>query len=333
VADQFHTNTAPADPTTWWIIWQLVTDMIGAGYVIVASGDGTTFGVDATNRWATFAGCGYRSWIVLHHPVLNFEIMFWRLNTDGFNGKIAIGKQQAFTVAGFVGAGAQTPGADPATIGYLRGSNAAYSTWMGAGGYVPSMAQIGVKDVAGAGLGAWFALGGTGTYGANTWGHSIRFSTLDPYAADSGVDPEPYAFQGPSGATGDYGSYDLNQGNEFTSDGVAGTGGYWWGYQASGAWAQFGPMLPMQAGSSQYGFDLAPTDPYSAGTKYFLDRYALIKAQTGAKERKGWVKSFRIGALSLPQYDTEGALLWAKFGGAGGHWIVFWDGVTASPHG
>jgi hypothetical protein len=333
VADQFHTNTAPADPTTWWIIWQLVNDMISAGYVIVASGDGTTYGVDATNRWATFGGCGYRSWIVLHHPGLNFEIMFWRLNVDGFNGKIAIGKQQAFSVAGFVGAGAQDPGADPATIGYLRGSNAAYSAWMGAGGYVPSVAQIGVKDVAGAGLGAWFILGCTSTYGANTWGHSLRFSALDPYASDSGVDPEPYAFQGPPGATTDYGSYDLNQGNEFTSDSAAGTSGYWWGYRVSGAWAQFGPLLPMQTGSSQYGFSLAPIDTYSAGTKYFLDRYALIKAQTGAEERKGWVKSFRIGALSLPQYDTEGALLWAKFGNGTGHWIVFWDGVTATPHG
>lgn len=331
MADVFHTNLAPATATPLWLIWKLVNAMITAGYTIVASGDGTTSGVDTTNRWATYAGLGSGSWICLHHPGLGFDIVFWMSAASTDSGKIIVGKANAFSVGAFPSRTASDPGTIPATAGYFRGSSGAFSAWTGAT-YAPGTSQIGVKDIAGAHLGAWFLLGATPAYSAGSSGHSLKFSPLDPAASAQGTDPEPYAFQGPpGGGTATYGSYFLESGLEFKTDSAAGTTGGWYGYRADGAWSTFGGAVLHLHGETTSLCQLSPSDPYGSGG-YFLEEVTLFKRETAMSERKGRVRSFRACASSVPKFDTMDANVWAKFSETNDFgWVVFWDGVTTAP--
>lgn len=330
MADVFYPNLAPAVATQLWLTWKLVNAMIDAGYVIVASGDGTTSGIGTTNRWATYAGLGSGSWICLNHPGLGFDIVFWRSAAATDAGKIIVGKADAFSVGGFPSSSASDPGTIPATAGYFRGSAGAFSVWLG-GNADPGKSHIGVKAVDGDHLGAWFVLGASPGYAANSCALSLKFSPLDPAAAGQGVDPEPYAFQGPAGATGTYGSYYLGHDLEFQTDGAGGANGAWYGYRADGDWSSFGGSVRSVIDSASSIAVLAPSDPYG-GDAYFLEQATIYKQQTAKSERKGVVRSFRVGGASIPQFDTLDANLWAKFSATGDiGWIVFWDGVTTNP--
>lgn len=339
MADVFYTNLVPTLTTPWWSLWKLTRAMVEAGYEIKACGDGTSFKVagvsgvanpivkdSADDLWTTIPGTS--SWICLRNPSLGFDIVFWRSTTSTANGKIMIGKQGAFVSAGFPSASSTTPGTIPSGVGYFRGSAAAFIAWFGANAYAIGRSQIGVRDANGSEAGAFFFIGSTPSYGANTWGHYIQFTKLDPYSSEQGTDPEPYVFLGPASATSEYGNYTFSN-NSFNSDGVAGTGGYWWGFNYAGTWAQFGGGYVLLTSR-----DSAPTDPYSAGTKYWLDNFIIYKEQIGAKERKGITKSIKWITSTVAQYDTIKNNTHAKFSSASpaiSDGVVFWDGVTTAP--
>lgn len=330
MADQFYLNIVPATATPLWLCWRLVNAMIDAGYVVVASGNGAAFGVDTTNRWSTYAGLGTGSWICLKHPGFNFEIVFWRNGVNTSTSKVIVGKQLAFSTAAFPSASATSPGTIPATAGYFRGDAANWASWFGGGTSVPGgHAHIAVKDVASADQGAWYVIAGTPAYGVGSAGHSAKFSALDPAAPLMGSDFEPYAFQCHMVSNNDHGAYYLALSNEYNYDGLVGTSGSWWGYRYDGTWAQFGGDQRRAYLSGTTIYDLstyAQTDPYSGG-KYFLDKVLLSKIQTGVQERKGFVRSFRVGASSIPQFATLDANVWVKFSTDVG-WIAFNDGVS-----
>jgi hypothetical protein len=337
MADVFYTNLVPTLNTPWWSLWKLTRAMVEAGYQIKACGDGTNFKIagvsgvadpiaygSADDLWTTIPGTS--SWICLRNPSLGFDIVFWRNTTSTSSGKIIIGKQGAFVTAGFPSASATSPGTIPSGVGYFRGSAATFTNWFGAAATPIGKAQIGVRDVVGSEAGAFFFAGSTPTYGANTWGQYIQFTKLDPYSPEQGNDPEPYVFLGPSSATGEYGSYTFNN-NSLNSDLSAGTNGYWWGYNYAGNWTQYGGGYIWVG-----GLDTSPIDPYSSGTKYFLDPYVIFKVQTGLTERKGITKSIRYSPTAIAQYDTIKNLAYAKLSSTSfNDGVIFWDGITATP--
>ena len=345
MADRFLTNYAPAQTHAWWAIWKLGTELMAAGYQLLGNGDGTSSKVgvitpgSADDLWSALSPAGGAAapsaWCCLRNPTLGFEIVLWRDTTTDWTGKIIIAKStDQFALS--AGRTATDPGTIPASAGYLRGSGAAWAFWMGGGTQAVGVLQIGVKDVAGADGGSFYILGSSPLYpiaGMDSWAHSLKCAILDPYCATQGVDPEPYAFQCVYTPTNNYGAFDLS--TEWWSDGVTGATGPWWGYRADGTWSQFGSgtISVYQTGASLVS--AAPTDPYSAGTKYFLDRILIIIQETAHQERKGWTRSFRYSKTSHAQYSTFSALTFAKFacGFQSDQWIVFWDGATASPHG
>jgi hypothetical protein len=80
------------------------------------------------------------------------------------------------------------------------------------------------------------------------------------------------------------------------------------------------------------GLDTSPIDPYSSGTKYFLDPYVIFKVQTGLTERKGITKSIRYSPTAIAQYDTIKNLAYAKLSSTSfNDGVIFWDGITATP--
>ena len=338
MADIFYTNLVPTVTTPWWSLWKLTRAMVEAGYQIKACGNGTTFKVAGVggvadpivmgtgdDLWTTIPA-GTSSWICLRNPSLGFDIVFWRDSAaDTYQGKIIIGKQGAFVSAGFPSASASSPGTIPAGAGYLRGSAGAFTPWFGDSAYAIGRTQIGVRDANGAEAGAFFLLGSTPAYGANTWGNYIQFSKLDPYSSEQGSDPEPYIFPGPAGATSTWSDFTFNN-LSFTTDGSAGTGGYWWGFNYAGDWNQFGGGYVVTGPTTG-----VQTDPYSAGTKFWLDKFIIFKEQTGIKERKGLTISIRYTAGTVAQYDTLKNLAYAKFSSSWSDGVVFWDGATATP--
>lgn len=344
MADRFLTNYAPAQTHAWWAIWKLGTELMAAGYQLLGNGDGTSSKVGvitpgtSDDLWSaldpTGGGAATSAWCCLRNPTLGFEIVLWRQTTDNWNGKIIIAKStDQFALS--AGRTATNPGTIPATAGYLRGSGAAWATWLACYSYDIGLLQVGVKDVAGADGGSFFILGNAVNYGGagagtNVWGHSLKCAILDPYCATQGADPEPYAFQCHYVATDNYGVLDLS--SEWATDTAAGTSGPWWGYRADGAWSQFGSGSIDIYATGGAAVNIVPADPYSAGTKYFLDRILILKEETAHQERKGWTRSFRYSKTSHAQYSTFSAMTFAKFA-SGNQWIVFWDGATASPHG
>lgn len=335
MADVFYTNLTPPNTEIWWSVWKLTRAMVEAGYQIKACGDGTSYNVagvsgvsdpivmdSVDDLWTTLPGTS--AWICLRNPSLGFDIVFWRNTTSNYLGKIFIGKQGAFVNEGFPSASATSPGTIPAGVGYFRGDASNFASWAGGGGYTVGKTQIGVRDASGAEAGAFFLLGSTTTYGANTWGHYIQFSKLDPYSSEQGTDPEPYIFLGPNYTPGDWNAYTFNN-HSFTSDSATGANGYWWGFNYAGTWKQFG------GGYVLMGTSVPPTDPYSAGTKYWLDTYAIHKEETGARERKGITKSIRWVSTLVNQYDTIKTNNYAKFSSGYNDGVVFWDGVTIAP--
>lgn len=339
MADVFYTNLVPTTNTPWWSLWKLSRAMVEAGYEIKACGDGSSYSIAGVgpapnpivkdsgyDLWKTIpTGSGSGAWICLRNPSLGFDIVFWRSTTSTSDGKIMIGKQGAFVSAGFPSASATNPGTIPSGVGYFRGSAASFVSWFGAGAQPIGKSQIGVRDANGSEAGAFFFLGSTTSYGANTWGQYIQFSKLDPYSSEQGTDSEPYIFFGPNTSTGDWGAYTFNN-FSFTSDSTSGNNSYWWGYNYAGTWSQFGGgYITLGASNS------TPTDPYSSGTKYWLDNYIIFKEQTGAKERKGITKSIRWTSVSVNQYDTIKSNNYAKFSSGYSDGVVFWDGVTISP--
>jgi hypothetical protein len=314
--------------------------MVEAGYQIKACGDGTSFKVAGVggvadpivmgtgdDLWTAIPGTS--AWICLRNPSLGFDIVFWRNSTSIYQGKIIIGKQGAFVSAGFPSASASSPGTIPVGAGYFRGGAAQFNSWTGVANYIGNghpvgRAQIGVRDANGAEAGAFFLLGSTPTAGANTWGHNIQFTKLDPYSAEQGTDSEPYIFIGGRVATSDI---DMSFDNSsFTSDGAAGTAGLWYGFNYAGDWKQFGGGFVSTGPTAG-----VQTDPYSVGTKFWLDKFIIFKEQTGIKERKGLTISIRYTAGTVAQYDTLKSLAYAKFSSSWSDGVVFWDGATATP--
>lgn len=336
MADVFYTNLVPTLTTPWWSLWKLSRAMVEAGYEIKACGDGTSFKVagvsgvanpivkdSVDDLWTTIPGTS--AWICLRNPSLGFDIVFWRGTTTTFSGKIMVGKQGAFVSAGFPSASSTSPGTIPSGVGYFRGSAAAFGSWFGASSQPIGKSQIGVRDANGSEAGAFFFIGSTTSYGANTWGQYIQFSKLDPFSSEQGTDPEPYIFLGPNTPTGEWNSYTFSN-HSFASDSTSGINGYWWGFNYVGTWSQFGGgYITLGASNS------TPTDPYSTGTKYWLDNYIIFKEQTGAKERKGITKSIRWISVSVNQYDTIKSNNYAKFSSGYSDGVVFWDGVEESP--
>lgn len=337
MSDVFYTNLVPTQTTPWWSLWKLTRAMVEAGYQIKACGDGSTFKVagvsgvadpivmdSADDLWTTIPGTS--SWICLRNPSLGFDIVFWRdSGSPTTAGKIIIGKQGAFVSAGFPSASASSPGTIPAGAGYFRGNVSTYSQWFGDSNFNIGRAQIGVRDAGGTEAGAFFFLGSTPDSGANHWGNYIQFSKLDPYSSEQGSDPEPYIFFGPPGSTSAWSAYTFNN-YSFTSDGTAGTDGNWWGFNYAGDWKQFGGGYVVTGPTSG-----VQTDPYSVGTKFWLDKFIIFKEETGIKERKGLTRSIRYTAGTVAQYDTLKNLAYAKFSSSWSDGVVFWDGATATP--
>jgi len=336
MADVFYTNLVPTLSTPWWSLWKLTRAMVEAGYQIKACGDGTDFKIagvsgvadpiaygSADDLWTAIPGTS--AWVCLRNPSLGFDIVFWRETTSTSNGKIMIGKQGAFVSAGFPSASATSPGTIPSGVGYFRASSGQSISWFGAGATAIGRAQIGVRDAVGSEAGAFFFVGSTPTYAANTWGHYIQFTKLDPYSSEQGTDPDPYIFLGPNNPIGEHNSYTFDNAS-FTSDSSSGLNGRWWGFNYAGNWTRFG------GGYAYTGTSGAnPIDRYSAGTKYFLDPYIIYKEQTGIAERKGITKSIKWTSSAIAQYDTLKSLSYAKLSTSFSDGVIFWDGVTPVP--
>ncbi len=350
MADTFYINLTPTDTTPLWGLWKLVRALTAAGYTIKACGDGTSFKVagvsgvadpiapgSADDLWTTFASVGTSAWICLAHPTLLFNLVFWRNTTNTAQGRVIVGKQAAFTAAGFPLASATDPGTIPGTAGYVRGSGIAWGDWFGGSTYVVGRWQIAVKDVAGPAAGAWYIVGMTPTYSVGgSFAHHMRFTALDPYTTGAGTDPEPYVFFSVSGPTSGWGSYYMDGSYEVTSDGLGGTTGFWHGYGYGGSFTTFGGCLPIPYSSTYPLPQYVPLDLYSTTVrKYYFDRFIIAKEQTGAQERKGWTRSCWAVGWIVPHLALFETLLWFKMaldttGSSGyGDAVLFWDGVTA----
>ena len=119
MADAYSINEKVTDSTGWYACWKLVRTLISAGWTVVRSSNGTTFG--ASDYWTVYASTGTSAWIVLQGPGSR-QLCFWRSTTSTANGKIIYipGGQSGFTFGGTYGA--TDPGTIPTNVGYVRGN-------------------------------------------------------------------------------------------------------------------------------------------------------------------------------------------------------------------
>lgn len=323
MADTFSINERVTDTTGWYACWKLVRTLITAGWTVVQSGNGTSFG--ASDYWTVYASTGSGSWIVLSGPGSR-HLCFWR-DTGGStaNGKIIYvpSGQSGFT---FASASATSPGTIPTSAQYMRGAAGTFNSWFGGSTNAIRWLSIGAKDVSD---GSFWINGSSPTAGTNYTYHCLGFFSL--YSADAG-DPDPYLWYcsaiGPTSDTSASSNGYLGEGFLLDTENAASTG-YWWGWSRASTWRTYRPGIPttILAGPAR--------DPYTPGYSYVMESIALGKTESGYTEMKGYVK----WARAVGNNDNRGITYsegstpfkWVCIGamfGSNVAAVVFWDGVT-----
>lgn len=305
------------------MLQQLKVNMKAAGWTVVQSSNGTSFG--ATDYWSTTPTAG-GSWIVLQGPGSR-QICFWVNTTfDQWTGRIIYDKSGGFT---FSGATATSPGTLSSTAVYARGSASVWQSWFGGGTKAIKYQQVLCKDVTD---GSFWVLGSTPTTSAGSFYHFFAFCALS--AIDAG-DTDPYAvFCGATSPTADTST--INQahagGNLTAAQENAATAGCWWGWSRNSTWRSFQPRYDYLA---QTNGDI---NPYSSNVNA-LTAFGLAKTEANYREHKGYLtSSARICAITgIANGDTvnEGGSNYAyvAVGHSNGNapqGLFWWDGTTAS---
>lgn len=323
MADTFSVNERVTDTTGWYACWKLVRTLISAGWSVVQSSNGVSYG--AADYWTVYASTAAGSWIVLAGPGSR-HVCFWR-DTGGStaNGKILYvpGGQTGFT---FASANATSPGTIPTYAVYVRGAVATFNSWFGGGVNAIRWLTICAKDVSD---GTFWIMGTTPGVGTNVTYHQLGFFSL--YSADAG-DPDPFLWYCSATApTNDTGA----SSNAYTGECIlldtsenGATTGFWWGWSRANTWRSYRPAVLNIFGSFI-------RDPYTPGAPYVLESVAFGKTENNYTELKGYAKHIRqaYGNDNRGYAYSEGAspFKWVVVGACYLTQITalfFWDGST-----
>jgi hypothetical protein len=309
MADAFSVNERVPTTNALYAVWRLTRVLITAGWTVVQSSNGTTYG--AADYWGTYAGLGTSAWIVLAGPG-GRHLCFWRSTTSTDNGKILYvpGGQSGFT---FASASASSPGTIPTNAQYVRGSSGTFNTWFGSvsSTYPIRYLHVAAKDVSD---GSWWLQGTLQEVGGAKVHHTLGFFSL--YSVNTN-DQDPYMFYTAAGApTTDFHTNFYNDGVMTDQEST------WYGWCRNSVWKAYRPATMFSACNQR--------NPYAAGTPYALLPFAVGKTESGYTELKGVVKHARRGGVS--NAATDRGYVYGD-GTAPFKWVIMGADLTTSPYG
>jgi hypothetical protein len=286
------TTTPGSTDTGLYACWRLVRTLVSAGWTVVQSSDGTSFG--AADYWTTFGGLGTSAWIVLQGPGSR-QICLWRDTTSMWNGKFIYSMSGGHA---FTGASASTPGALPATAQYVRGSGSTFNSWFGGGTKAIRFLTVMAKDVTD---GSFWILGSTPLTASGTFYHHMAFLALATFNA---ADTDPYVFYNPAaGPLNDTSTTNSAHTGGSCVYGGAENGalsGYWWGWARNTSWRSFVPRFELPAQT------FPDANPYTHGTPCVLSALGIGKGEASWREFKGYVRYVRLFTHNISLGDTIG---------------------------
>lgn len=311
--------------TALMLLYGLKVNLKAAGWTVVQSSNGTSFG--ASDYWSSYPTTG-GWWIVLQGPG-GRQLCFWVNTTyDLWTGKIIYvpGGQSGFT---FASASATNPGTIPAGAVYVRGSGAAFASWFGGGTKAIKYAQVLCKDSAD---GSFWVLGSTPTTTAGSFYHFLAFNKC--ISLDAG-DPDPYVWYcSATTATTDTGTGSNAHlgGILCTASENAAISGAWWGWGRGVNWRSYQPTYDYLAASA------GDINPYDSSANV-LSPFGICKTEANYREHKGYLANAKVCAISgLAIGDTVNengsnytyVCVGYTFSTTYPQALFWWDGTTAA---